>query len=370
MPKPKLLVFDMDGVLVDVSASYRPAIAATVRDYFSLVLGLPDPPADLVTLAELDLLKRAGGLNNDWDMAAACIAYILSLLPPARAGGVETATVLQEWAGGDGAPGTDAVLRELRLAAGGLAGDWPAVLERKDFPRLAQAAAQRGGGLEGVQEAAGPANRRLLSYRSSAALTTRGTLQDVDLVTRLFQEHYLGGELFEATYGLEPRFVHEEAGLYRRERLLIAPETLARLAARYPLGIATGRPRAEAVSALAYFGVHHLFRCVVTEAEVQEAEERALRETGRRPSLRKPHPYLLLAALAGLGGQESALGGYVGDTLDDIRTARAAHLTRPVLAVGCCAAAQDREETRRAFAAAGADLIVEDLEELARWLLE
>ncbi|MBI4496445.1 MAG: HAD hydrolase-like protein [Chloroflexi bacterium] len=347
MQRPRLVVFDMDGVLVDVSASYRPTIAATVWDYFSLVLALAAPPVDLVTPEEIDLLKRAGGLNNDWDMAAALIAYLLTLLPEAPSPPQDGST-------------TEAALHGLRRAAAGLTVDWETVVRRKDVASLAQTAAQWGGGLAGVQQAASATNRSLLCYR--------GTLRDTDLVTRLFQERYLGGDRFRTTYGLEPRLVLEEAGLCRRETLLVARETLTRLAERYPLGIATGRPRTEALFALEHLGVRDLFRCVITDDDIQEAEERTWQETGHRPTYRKPDPYGVLAALAGLGTPQEP-GLYVGDVPDDIRAARAAGRVRPVLAVGCCAASRDREDLRQAFAVAGADLIVNDLEELVRWLL-
>ena len=54
-----LLIFDIDGVLVDVSRSYRVAIKQTV-DYFT---------GKEVTLEEIQALKNKGGYNNDWDAA-------------------------------------------------------------------------------------------------------------------------------------------------------------------------------------------------------------------------------------------------------------------------------------------------------------
>jgi HAD superfamily phosphatase len=56
MVKPGVIVFDMDGVLVDVRASYRDCIVATVKD-----LG-----AGEVTHEEIQLYKNRGGFNNDW----------------------------------------------------------------------------------------------------------------------------------------------------------------------------------------------------------------------------------------------------------------------------------------------------------------
>ena len=52
-----LLIFDIDGVLVDVSSSYRVAIKQTVEHFTGRE----------VSLEEIQALKNKGGYNNDWD---------------------------------------------------------------------------------------------------------------------------------------------------------------------------------------------------------------------------------------------------------------------------------------------------------------
>ena len=54
-----LLIFDMDGVLVDVTDSYRETICATVK-YFSGVE---------VTKAQIQDWKNQGGWNDDWRLS-------------------------------------------------------------------------------------------------------------------------------------------------------------------------------------------------------------------------------------------------------------------------------------------------------------
>lgn len=51
-----VIVFDMDGVLVDVSASYRAAIAETVRHFTGAA----------VSADQIQQWKLRGGYNNDW----------------------------------------------------------------------------------------------------------------------------------------------------------------------------------------------------------------------------------------------------------------------------------------------------------------
>lgn len=53
------LVFDMDGVLVDVTGSYREAIARTVKHFTGLH----------VTPEQIQDYKNQGGWNNDWALS-------------------------------------------------------------------------------------------------------------------------------------------------------------------------------------------------------------------------------------------------------------------------------------------------------------
>ncbi len=57
------LIFDMDGVLVDVSRSYREAIRLTARYFLKRE----------VTVAEVNSIKNRVGMNNDWDATYAII---------------------------------------------------------------------------------------------------------------------------------------------------------------------------------------------------------------------------------------------------------------------------------------------------------
>jgi HAD superfamily phosphatase len=61
----RVLLFDMDGVLVDVSESYRKAVIETVK-YFTNVH---------VTAGEIQTLKEKGDYNNDWDLSEALIIH-------------------------------------------------------------------------------------------------------------------------------------------------------------------------------------------------------------------------------------------------------------------------------------------------------
>jgi len=56
---PAIIVFDMDGVLVDVSESYRETIVRTVRHFTGRA----------IERAEIQRYKNQGGWNNDWELS-------------------------------------------------------------------------------------------------------------------------------------------------------------------------------------------------------------------------------------------------------------------------------------------------------------
>src|SRR5712691_9917774 len=59
----RIIVFDMDGVLVDVSESYREAIQQTVEHF----------TGKRVTRADIQDWKNRGGWNDDWALSTAMI---------------------------------------------------------------------------------------------------------------------------------------------------------------------------------------------------------------------------------------------------------------------------------------------------------
>ena len=131
LPRPALIIFDMDGTLVDVSQSYREAAPAAAGQYLRL-LGLAAPS---LLGADYDQFKLMGGFNDDWDLTAGFLELLLAGLPSAAPlSGSDPRS-----AGGplphahDACPDQEALLAALRLAAAPLAGLTP---PRPDFDRL------------------------------------------------------------------------------------------------------------------------------------------------------------------------------------------------------------------------------------------
>ncbi len=333
MPK-WLIVFDMDGVLADVSRSYRAVVHETARRFFRPAPRWAELPPRLFSFGELARLKQSGGLNNDWDLTYRVLDLLMGPLGPAPAGGR-----------GDPWERFQRALGRLDL------GPLLAFLSRSREP---------------LREL----DRRWAHRRSPFVRSlSRGEVGSGNLVKQVFQEVYLGAARFEATYGIPPR-VYRGRGYMDRERLLAPPALLRRLASRHLLGIATGRPEAEARYFLARFGLEACFAQVLTLEDYRREEARVYRREARRVRRGKPHPFLLDALarrLAGSPGRrlEARVERkcYVGDMPDDMRAARRSK--SGFLPIGLVQAAPDREDSRRRLLEAGARWVAGDFRELA-----
>jgi HAD superfamily hydrolase (TIGR01548 family) len=339
---PELVIFDLDGTLVDVRDSYREAVRRTVQAYFGQVLGLRGNTA-LVSHRDIQAFKLAGGLNNDWDLSAALIRYLLSLLDTVPQVSHNVSSIHE-------------AARTLRRAGSQLTLTLAELDKRSDFEAMARELNQAGGGLAGLASLLGSLEHPLLFYS--------GDLTNHNVVQRLFQEFYLGRRYFSSLHRTPPYF-YRGPGLIEQETLLVSRALLQALdqATDHKLGVATGRPEAEARLALDIFQIGGYFRSVVAHEDVV-AEESRMARLGEPTTLSKPHPYVVLEAAERLdpGGQRPAV--YIGDTPDDMTAARLANRQRPFTGWGALWATSDPEVVRVALQEAGAERILDHPEEL------
>ncbi len=340
-----LLIFDMDGVLVDVSRSYRQAIQQTVQIYFETCLGLEKGHGNLVTQEEISLFKSIGGFNNDWDLTSALILYLLSIsgLPPlARKKPFSTIE--------DG-------MQHLKVKSSVFRARINLLPEKKKLPPFVERVRSCGGGLRGV--------RLALKETTGASwdgwVYRSGDIDRENLIKRIFQELYLGKQ-FASSTRLHPLF-YKGPGYYLRERLLIPRPILTSLRKRVRMGIASGRPRFEALLALKRFRILSLFDSIVTLDECEEEERGILKKTGARVKRTKPHPYSILR-VARETRTDRLRCGYIGDVVDDMHAARAAKKTLDIIAIGFTRGQSNKKSAKEALSKAGADRVIERPAEL------
>ena len=158
-------------------------------------------------------------------------------------------------------------------------------------------------------------------------LADRGVSASVAEVTARFQATYLGTQ---ATPGLR-----------EREQLLGSRDLLAKLSARLPTAIVTGRPRDEA-------------RWFVERAEIAESFKTLV---CMEDAAAKPDPAPVRLAMQRLGAQRAWM---LGNTPDDVRAA----LGAGALPLGIVAPGDDVPATTAALLDAGAARVLRDVTEL------
>ena len=322
-----LIVFDMDGVIIDVSRSYRDTVRQTARLFFKGAHSWNDLPNPLFPLSDLARVKQSGGLNNDWDLTFVVINLLFTQLknPPTPEGTGSWSAYRDAISHCDVSTLTHFLKTE----------DCP-------VPRLLE---QKG----------------RLTHEFVDSLYT-GDVGSGNIIKQIFQEIYLGSDLFESTYDVHVEVYHGE-GYIKKEKLLVDKAILEQLAENNILAIATGRPKAEADYPLDQFSIRRFFDTVYTLDHCLIEEERILKTEGKKVSLSKPDPYML-DAVAGAIKQAVSKYYYIGDMPDDMLAA--ARADTGFTGVGILMSSPDKERLREDMMRAGADYIIDDFRGLMK----
>lgn len=228
------IIFDMDGVLVDVSRSYRLVIEMTVN-YFLKKNGIKRRAAQ----GDIKALKELPGFNNDWDLSFVLFGLLRN--------------------------GT----------------------RESDFLKIAKCVSKK--------------SRKTKKYLE---------------IKRVFQSFYLGEKQFLRLYRCPPPIKYLK-GLINNESNLLRLNIIKRLSGKYKLGIATSRPRFEALYALKNLRIAPAY----IKEDYVVVQEDVLRG--------KPFPDSLIEAKKRLIVQNPI---YIGDTINDTIAAKKAKM--PCIFIG------------------------------------
>ena len=210
---------------------------------------------------------------------------------------------------------------------------------RMDVETFTDRIAEGGGGLDAAKAVVGDLPR--------VAQARVRDQWDTDRLRDTFQALYLGEELYRELEGGEPPLA--APGYIHDEPTLIDPETIDNLIDRFDVGVLTGRPAAEAEIALERVGLDVPDEHRFTMDDWKEG---------------KPHPRALVELAERFDAERVA---FAGDTLDDVRTARNADdedETRVYYGIGVLTGGLTGESGRETFAGGGADVVLEDVNEL------
>jgi phosphoglycolate phosphatase-like HAD superfamily hydrolase len=325
MESKSLIVFDMDGVIVDVSSSYRDTVRQTARLFFKGAGSWKDLPDPLFSLTDLARVKQSGGLNNDWDLTFLVINLLFTL--------VKGPTDDQD---------PDPWNRHNK------------VISSCDVTALSQFLNSTKNPVTSLLKKNGKQKNEFIT-----GLFT-GDVGSGNIIKQIFQEIYLGKEMFEATYGIPARMYHGK-GFINREKLMLDRSILENLSKTNILAIATGRPKAEADYPLDLFDLRKFFKITYTLDDCIKEEQKIYKNKKRRVSLSKPNPYML-DAIAEIQKHNVSGFYYIGDMPDDMV---AASRSRAGFAgIGILISSSDKDKLKEDLLQAGADYIIEDFEAL------
>jgi phosphoglycolate phosphatase-like HAD superfamily hydrolase len=327
MKSKKLIVFDMDGVIIDVSNSYRDTVRQTTKLFFSLAKNAELLPEPLFDLSDLAAVKQSGGLNNDWDLSFQIISLLFTRLEKP-----DIYVSSDPWS------------------------TYRKTLSHCYVNKLA----------DYLNSAQKPLTTLLEQYGKIAdsfiAGLYNGDVGSGNIIKQIFQEIYLGENLFKSTYNLTAQMYRGE-GYILREKTLIDRQILENLTKENILAIATGRPRAEAEYPLEHFNLKDFFEIIYSLDDCIKEERRILEETGKAVSLSKPDPFML-DSIAETIGMTFGEYWYVGDMPDDMLAAKRSRTG--FKGIGSLVSAPEKENLIKELSRAGADFIVEDFEALKK----
>ena len=326
-PPQALIVFDMDGVIVDVSESYRNAVRQAARQFFKGADSWKSLPEPLFSHADLSRVKQTGCLNNDWDLTFLIINLLFSLV-----------NISSEYPDSD--PWTT----------------YKKTLENCDVANLAHFLNSEKNPVSTLLKKKGRIPNDFIAGLYA------GDVGSGNIIKQIFQEIYLGRELFESTYKIQSKVYHGK-GFINKETLLIDTSILERLSRNNILAIATGRPQIEADYPLDIFNLKKYFSLILTLDDCLKEEQKIFEQKQKKVSLSKPNPYMLDAIEAAHKNTVSNYY-YIGDMPDDMMAASKSKAG--FIGIGVLVSSSEKDRLKKDLENAGADYIIENFDELMK----
>lgn len=257
------IIFDIDGVLVDVRRSYNEAIIKTVqlilKDRYEIKIANEFPFEKLISK-----LRNTGGFNNDIDTAYAIILIILHCILINKMDIEKTLGTFDKLVEKLDDKGKDSVEKELENM-----GDIRTIINDFRYPGRASADDD----------------------------------EEENIISTLFNEIFYGPVLFKKQFDKEPKYYFEKP-LISNDKLIIKEESIKKLSQRFNgnLGLISGRSKVAS-----YFTLGNLMKyfkdnaCIFLEDEKREFS--------------KPNAFSLHRVFSNLGIKCAI---YVGDSIADL----------------------------------------------------
>ena len=313
------IIFDIDGVLIDVKKSYNEAIKNTVQ----FVVGnlIKKDLKDLITDQIILKFRQTGGFNNDTDTSYAIILALLSYQDLQNANLEKFLIDVAEHADETGIDSVEKYIKKLT--------------SNKTFPNY----------LKNID--------KILDY-----LNYPGKVGD-SIVSTVFDEFFYGQELFLKRYKIKSKYYFGKP-LIENDRIVITDNTIRKLIERFNSKIAMVSGRSKIAAAYALDNKFYL---------LNEKNSIFLEDEDRK--FAKPNPYGLKKVINKINTRNDIL--YCGDSVEDLIMARRAEeelnqkniITKTsIVFCGIYGCSSNKDELISKFMEKKADIIIKSVNDL------
>ena len=348
LAKVDVVVFDCDGVLLDVRESYSRAVARTTSILVETLTGFR-VPEELYDPTLNRAYKRTGGFNNDWALTYAFTMRTLAEIP---------AKVLEKLRG----------VAEESMRFETLSERFEYLRENPVETEVPVEALYEGltSFAEELDSTGWETVDRLLLDRLGRevkdALGFPGGV-DEGLVATIFEEILSGVELFERNLGIKAIYGAEGPGFIENETVVLEEATLEGLT-----DLLGGARMGVASSSLVSTAMHVLGKSISRIREDARVWHETVDETQAKKGvtgLHKPHQFPLLRASEPFKPYERVL--YVGDTMADRLMVGNAGEPRFLFA-GVIGNVHGPDAAREDFLSSGSDIVTPTVNDLPKIL--
>ena len=298
------IVFDCDGVLIDVSNSYDLAITKTVDFIIQKMAQVNE--SGLVTTSMIEGFKTTGGFNDEIDVA---YALILSVVAAKK----------------KNEPFSKFILK---------------VIENADQT-----------GIKSVEKYLDTINVDVFDIRKKLAYPSK---KFQNPLSSIFDEMFYGSELYIQLYKRKPKFF-DGLGLIENDVVLLNKDLVKSLHERFDkkIAIVTGRGLLSA---------KHSLKDLFNEFDLDNS--RFLEDEPRE--MAKPNPQSLISTIKGMNGNNSLYVG--DSMEDYIMARKANESGIPTIFCGVYGTSKDQDAKRSLFENNNADIIVKSIDLITKTL--
>ncbi|MGD8544324.1 MAG: HAD hydrolase-like protein [Candidatus Bathyarchaeota archaeon] len=359
------IVLDFDGVLVYTLQSYYANIRKVVEYYFLEILKLEEGRGNrrLVTFKDIQGFKDTGLYNNDWTLTHTIITYYLNILVRKLQQRQVLDDFIKQFSGIQFSE-ISSFIKKLREI-----GNY-CKRQGVDVTELTNIKNDSGFGMESLLKRVGEGRQpfeklltRVLPREKSTQLNfikklVPYSMDKPDLLRRLFEESYLGKELFKKFYGIPPVFNFDECFL-EKEEIIPTKETLNSFYSKFgELAVYSEKPRNQAMYLLGKNGFREYFdgNGLVFQEDINKSGS---------VQLGKPNPTGLIEMIEKLSWEASNVA-YVGDTIADLLLVKNARLQglSNILFFGVLCSSQSLNNLLSQFMRQEADAIMTDVNDV------